>query len=43
VAMIPPHVAHDQVQIRIYDRRSPTIRTTASRGASPHDADALRR
>ena len=42
VAMIPPRVARDQVQIRVYDRESPTTRTAAVPGQDPSDPDHRR-
>ena len=43
VAMIPPRVAHDQVQVRIYDLESPTSRTATATGKSVQVPDGRRR
>ncbi len=43
VAMIPPRVSHDQVQIRVYDRESPTTFTAAAPGHPVLDRHHQRR
>ena len=43
VALIPPHPAHDQVQIRIYDRHALSPPSAAAANSSPHEADRTRR
>lgn len=43
VAVIPAHPAHDQVQIRIYDRHALATPSAARTGTTPQDVDRLRR
>jgi hypothetical protein len=43
VALVPADGGHGQVQVRIYDRRSPETRTAASTPIGPHEIENRRR